>query len=109
MANKWWQFWEPGSWRWFWQKEPEELDEQGLFRRLQKKGCVVCDDNPKFSVVQGPTGGMSQNVWCPECWTRYNITIFGPKTGIAEIIQEREGPETAIKLGYWSDSSSSEG
>lgn len=68
-----------------------------LFERLQTEGCVVCDDNPDFRVHGGPGGGMSQNVWCFYCGTRYNIAMFpspaGKTHGIAEIVHEREREE----------------
>jgi hypothetical protein len=56
----------------------------------------VCTDNPKFKIYEGPAGGMSQNVWCVHCGTRYNMTMFPTQPGqqkpegIAEIINENE-------------------
>lgn len=77
-------------------REPE-LSEPTLFDRLQKEGCVVCHENPNFTTYEGPSGGMSQNVWCSYCGTRYNITMFpgpaGKSHGIAEIVNEREREE----------------
>ena len=76
--------------------EPE-TEERSLFQRLEKEGCTVCEDNPEFMVIEGPQGGMSQNVWCAKCGTRYFISEFpspdGKPFGIAEIITEREREE----------------
>ena len=92
--SKWWKFWE---------SEPEELPEN--WRELQdhikfdwiiKLGCLVCLENPKFEVYEGPSGGMSQNVWCSKCGTRWNMAQFPPQlgfkqqTGLAELVHERE-------------------
>ncbi len=75
----------------------EEHEETTLFKRLQTEGCVVCHENPDFTAYEGPQGGMSQNVWCSVCGTRYNISMFpspeGKTHGIAEIINEREREE----------------
>lgn len=95
------RFWEPGSWRWAWQKDstlPEnwrDLSDHEKFPLIRKFGCLVCSDNPDFKVHEGPSGGMSQNVWCFACGTRWNIAVFpqDPKSGIAELVQERERDE----------------
>ena len=74
----------------------ERSEGQKLFDQIAKTGCVVCSMNPGFSVYEGPSGGMSQNVWCSYCGTRYNMSIFPPQQGqrgpegIAEIINEKE-------------------
>ena len=73
-------------------REPE-LSEPTLFDRLQKEGCVVCHKNPDFTTYEGPSGGMSRNVWCSYCGTRYNIAMFSNIHGVAEIVNEREREE----------------
>lgn len=71
--------------------KPDNRSEgQKLFDQIKKTGCVVCTDNPKFKIYEGPAGGMSQNVWCVHCGTRYNMTMFPTGEGIAEIINENE-------------------
>ena len=74
----------------------ERSEGQKLFDQIAKTGCVVCSMNPEFKIYEGPSGGMSQNVWCSYCGTRYNMSIFPPQQGqrksegIAEIINEKE-------------------
>jgi hypothetical protein len=77
--------------------KPDERSEgQKLFDQIAKTGCGVCDMNPEFKIYEGPAGGMSQNVWCSYCGTRYNMTMFPMQPGqqkpegIAEIINEKE-------------------
>lgn len=72
----------PDNWR--------ELDNSTKFYWLKKKGCLVCLHNPKFEHKPGPCGGMSQNMWCARCDTRWNITMFSATEGMAELIEERE-------------------
>jgi hypothetical protein len=36
-------------------------------------GCVDCDKQPK-GFYEGPSGGMSQNVFCSQCGQGYNLT-----------------------------------
>ena len=93
----WWKFWGrttepekpetvPGDWR--------ELPDHEKFDLIAKFGCLVCEDNPEFLTHGGPSGGMSQNMWCATCGTRWNMSVMpGPgrlTAGIAELVTERE-------------------
>ena len=40
-------------------------------------GCLACDGKPK-SFLEGPSGGMSTNVFCPHCGEGYNLTPIIP-------------------------------
>jgi hypothetical protein len=93
----WWKFWErttepkkprtlPENWR--------ELPDHEKFDLIAKFGCLVCESNPEFLTYEGPSGGMSQNMWCATCGTRWNMAVMpGPgrqTAGIAELVTERE-------------------
>jgi len=99
----WWRFWEnqklvnlpmlkvapPEDWR--------DLPDHEKFDLIAKFGCLVCEDNPEFLTYEGPSGGMSQNMWCATCGTRWNMAVMpGPgrlTAGIAELVSEREREE----------------
>ena len=93
----WWKFWERTS------PEPEptappedwrDLPDHEKFDLIAKFGCLVCGENPEFLTYEGPSGGMSQNMWCATCGTRWNMAVMpGPgrlTAGIAELVTERE-------------------
>lgn len=66
---------ETGDWR-------EESGKGGLWTHMLKKGCPDCKTNPMV-MLEGPSGGMSTNIMCEECGSRFNVT---PAIGIAERI-----------------------
>ncbi len=72
----------PDTWR--------DLEDHDKFAWIIKKGCLVCLENPDFEVTMGPSAGMSQNVWCTKCGTRWNMTVFSSTQGVAELIEERD-------------------
>jgi hypothetical protein len=50
------------------------MDEERLWNQMLKAGgCVDCKTKPK-SFIEGPSGGMSTNVFCPHCGQGYNLT-----------------------------------
>ncbi len=52
---------------------PLNLDERLWNRLIENGGCLKCDERPK-SFVEGPSGGVSTNVFCPWCGQGYNLT-----------------------------------
>lgn len=96
--SSWWKFWErtppepavlPENWR--------ELPDHEKFDLIGEFGCLVCSENPDFIAYEGPSGGLSTNVWCYKCGTRWNMCVMGgpqgQTAGIAELITEREKEE----------------
>lgn len=76
-----------------------DLEDHDKFPWLMKEGCLVCLDNPDFEVTMGPCGGISQNVWCTKCGTRWNMTVFSQTQGLGELIDERErDPRRVLKV-----------
>ncbi len=70
--------------------DPESLSSMELWDYVWKHGCVTCDDNPKFELIAGPSGGMSTNCWCPKCGTRYNVTQLSNTQGLIDITTKFE-------------------
>lgn len=40
---------------------------------IKARGCYHCDKEPK-GFIEGPSGGMSTNVFCSQCGQGYNLT-----------------------------------
>lgn len=59
----------------------EETDGGKLFRDIMERGCLECGTRDDY--VEGPSGGLSTNIFCARCGAGYNIT---PLVGIAERI-----------------------
>ena len=53
-------------------------------RLLEAGGCVECDHRPK-GFIEGPSGGLCQNVFCSQCGQGYNLT---PLINTAEYIHK---------------------
>jgi hypothetical protein len=53
---------------------------------LDAGGCVKCNKTPK-GFFEGPSGGMSQNVFCSQCGQGYNLIPIMP---FAEFIHKDE-------------------
>lgn len=57
--------------------KPEALppsDAERLWNEmLDAGGCVDCATKPKY-LAEGPSGGLSQNVFCAHCGQGYNLT-----------------------------------
>lgn len=60
---------------------PEER-KPALWAHMVKKGCPDCKTHP-MAYLEGPSGGMSTNIECSECGSKFNIT---PAIGLAERI-----------------------
>ena len=60
----------------------EDTNSGQLWTHMVKKGCPDCKTNP-MQMLEGPSGGMSTNIKCAECGSKFNIT---PAIGIAERI-----------------------
>lgn len=49
-------------------------DEERLWNQMiDAGGCVDCNAKPKF-LAEGPSGGVSTNVFCAHCGQGYNLT-----------------------------------
>jgi hypothetical protein len=77
---------------------PPLRDEERLWNKLiEAGGCCDCHAKPKM-FVEGPSGGMCQNVFCAQCGQGYNLT---PLAHYAERIHKdlnyvaRPSPPTA--------------
>lgn len=57
------------------------MPEKSLWEKMLV-GCPDCSQSP-MSVLEGPSGGMSSNVFCSNCGHGYNIT---PPLAMAEDI-----------------------
>jgi hypothetical protein len=55
---------------------PLSPDERLWNAMIDAGGCVECAAKPKF-LVEGPSGGMSQNVFCAHCGQGYNLIPVG--------------------------------
>jgi len=66
---------------------PEPVDHEKLWNQLVKaRGCIKCNKEPK-GFYEGPTGGMSVNVFCTQCGQGYNLS---PIIHWAELIHKDE-------------------
>jgi hypothetical protein len=67
-----------------WSSEESQLSENEVLWNalVDNDGCLVCTKTPK-GFVEGPSGGMSTNVFCSHCGQGYNIT---PVAHWAELI-----------------------
>jgi hypothetical protein len=61
----------------------EDTPEGKLYEALQSQ-CPSCKARPP-RYIEGPSGGMSTNIFCERCGQGYNIT---PMVGIAEMIHK---------------------
>ena len=87
----------PSNWR--------ELDARERYMLAREFGCLVCaesaDDmetNPDFMCYKGSVGGLSQNMWCAVCGTRWNFTEI-PGLGLMDLVTERERPNIQQEEG----------
>lgn len=55
-----------------------------LYEDLMENGCVECHRLP-IKFFEGPSGGMSTNIFCGYCGQGYNVT---PIIGIAQKIKK---------------------
>ena len=57
-------------------KKDKRCENEKIFDELQKNGCLDCGCK---DFLQGPSGGMAQNVKCAndECGSKYNIMPMG--------------------------------
>lgn len=85
-VNQWWQLLRPRLYGSAGIKVAES-DSGKLWEILQKR-CPDCGKSP-VELYEGPSGGMSTNVFCSNCGHGYNIT---PMLGTAEDI--------GVNLGY---------
>ena len=60
----------------FFKKEDTRYENEKLFDHLYEKGCVDCGCK---DFLEGPSGGIAQNVKCAndECGSKYNIMPMG--------------------------------
>jgi hypothetical protein len=62
-------------------------ESESLWNQLvAAKGCIKCNKLPK-GFIEGPSGGMSTNVFCSQCGQGYNLT---PIAQWAELIHKDE-------------------
>ncbi len=62
-------------------------DGERLWNELMRAGgCIKCDRHPKV-FREGPSGGLSTNVFCGHCGQGYNLT---PMVHTAELIRKDE-------------------
>jgi hypothetical protein len=73
-----------------------ETPEGEMWEHLMNRGCLDC--GTKDDCREGPSGGMSTNIFCARCGAGYNIT---PMIGIAERIGNNPA---AIDHGRYSSS-----
>ena len=69
------------------ENSPSLTNSERLWNQLiDAGGCVDCDKEPK-GFYEGPSGGMSTNVFCSQCGQGYNLT---PVAHFAERIHKDE-------------------
>jgi hypothetical protein len=62
-------------------------EQERLWNRLiDAGGCIKCNKRPK-GFYEGPSGGLSTNVFCSQCGQGYNLT---PMVHFAEMIHKDE-------------------
>lgn len=55
-------------------KKDKRSDNEKMFDELTKNGCLDCGCN---EFLEGPSGGLAQNVKCAKCGSKYNIMPMG--------------------------------
>jgi len=60
----------------------KDTDDGKLWTHMIEKGCPDCKTDPMV-MLEGPSGGMSTNIMCEECGSKFNVT---PMIGIAQRI-----------------------
>lgn len=77
VVGRWWRSRNGGE-----DREPLSEGETLWNAMIDAGGCLVCNAQPK-GFVEGPSGGISTNVFCSHCGQGYNIT---PLVHTAELI-----------------------
>jgi predicted nucleic-acid-binding Zn-ribbon protein len=55
-------------------KKDNRSENEKMFDELTKNGCLDCG-NSEF--LEGPSGGMAQNIKCSKCGSKYNVMPMG--------------------------------